>query len=82
MAYIKGEKRDQLTLIPLCLDDYVEDNNICRVIDVFVRSLDMTGLGFKYAPSKRNRQTASRPGAYADAVHLRLTEPHPFIPPP
>jgi len=52
MAYIKGENREQLTLTPLCLDDYVNEDNICRVIDVFVRSLDMTKLCFKYAQTK------------------------------
>jgi transposase len=52
MAYIKGESREQLTLTPMCLDDYIGKNNICRVIDAFVRSLDMTELGFKYAKTK------------------------------
>jgi transposase len=52
MAYIQGESRNQLTLTPLCLDDYVDENNICRVIDAYVRSLDLTRFGFKYADTK------------------------------
>jgi len=45
MAYIQGEDREQLTISPMCLDDYTKEDNICRVIDVFVRSLDMSELG-------------------------------------
>ena len=52
MAYIKGENREQLTLTPMCLDDYIEADSICRVIAVYVGSLDMAVLGFKYAQIK------------------------------
>jgi len=52
MPYIQGEKREQLTLTPMCLDDYVEPDNICRVINAYINSLDMADLGFKYALTK------------------------------
>ena len=52
MPYIQGENRDQLTLTPICLDDYIEPDNICRVIAAYVGSLDMVALGFKYAEPK------------------------------
>jgi transposase len=57
MAYIQGENREQMTLMPMCLDDYVEPNNICRVIAAFACSLDLQDLGFKYAELK----TTGRP---------------------
>lgn len=52
MPYIQGENREQLTLTPMCLDDYIADDSICRVIAAYVSSLDMSGLGFKYALTK------------------------------
>jgi transposase len=36
----------------MCLDDYVEGDNICRVIAAYVGGLDMAALGFKYAQAK------------------------------
>jgi len=52
MPYIQGENREQMTLMPLCLDDYIGADSICRVIAAFVGSLDMPALGFKYAETK------------------------------
>ena len=52
MAYIQGENREQLTLMPMCLDDYIESDSICRVIAAYAGSLDMAALGFKYAETK------------------------------
>jgi hypothetical protein len=49
MAYTIGENREQLTLMPLCLDDYIGEDSVCRVIDAYVNSLDLaihlTALG-------------------------------------
>ena len=52
MPYIQGENREQMTLTPMCLDDYIEPDNICRVIAAYVGRLNMRVLGFKYAESK------------------------------
>ena len=38
--------------MPLCFDDYIESDSICRVISAYVSSLDMAALGFKYAEPK------------------------------
>lgn len=61
MPYIQGEDRDQMTLTPMCLDDYIEDDNICRVIAAYVSSLDMTTLGFKYAETKETGRPPHNP---------------------
>jgi transposase len=46
-GFIEGEDRNQATLFPERLDDYVAEDNPVRVIDVFIDDLDISGLGFK-----------------------------------
>ena len=46
MAYLRGESRDQISLLPESLEDYVSDNAVVRFIDGFVESLDLGELGF------------------------------------
>ncbi len=49
MAYVKGENRQQITMFPEVMDDYVAEDNPVRVIEAFVMSLDMSELGFERA---------------------------------
>jgi transposase len=49
MGYISGEDRKQVSFEPICLDDYVSQDNISRIIDIFCDKLDMEGLGFRHA---------------------------------
>jgi hypothetical protein len=42
MGYIQGEGRNQATLFPVVLDDFVPEDHVCRVIDAFVDSRRMT----------------------------------------
>ena len=44
--FIQGEGRNQVTLLPECLDDYISEDNPVRVVGVFVDELDLTELGF------------------------------------
>ena len=39
--FIEGEDRTQVTLLPACLEDYVEAENPVRVVEVFVDGLDL-----------------------------------------
>ena len=52
MGYKTGENKNQLALLPMCLDDYVPENHICRVIKTFTDQLNMLALGYKYAQCK------------------------------
>lgn len=45
--FVEGECRDQITLLPESLDDYIGEENPVRVIDVFVDQLDFRDLGFE-----------------------------------
>jgi transposase len=58
MGYKVGVDKKQLSLLPVCLDDYVPEDHICRVIHAFTGQLDFTALGFKYAECK---STGRRP---------------------
>jgi transposase len=44
--FIEGTDRSQSTLFPECLEDWIDEDNPVRVIDVFVSELDLGGLGF------------------------------------
>ncbi len=44
--FVEGTDRGQSTLFPECLEDWIEENNPVRVIDVFVDELDLAELGF------------------------------------
>jgi transposase len=58
MRYKAGIDKQQLRLMPTCLDDYVPENHLCRVISAFTEQLDMVKLGYAYAECK---ETGCRP---------------------
>ena len=65
--FIEGENRQQSTLFPERLDDYVAEDNAVRVVDAFVEKLDLLSLGFAgVEPSATGRP------AYHPAVLLKL----------
>jgi len=49
MGYLQGEGRRQGTLFPVCLEELIPEDHVCRVIDAFVDRLDMANLGFERA---------------------------------
>jgi transposase len=75
--FIEGEDRNQSTLFPECLEDYIAEDNPVRVIDVFVDELDLTKLGFGRIALKITGRPAYHPSmllklyiyAYLNRVH-------------
>jgi transposase len=67
MGFIQGEGRQQITMFPEAVDDYVSGDNPVRFIDEFVGRLDLEKLGFKRAEANE----LGRP-AYDPADLLRL----------
>lgn len=67
MGFVRGDSRDQGTLFPVSLDELVPQDHVCRVIDAFVGSLDLTALGFGKA-----RPAATGRPAYDPADLLKL----------
>src|SRR6202000_943937 len=45
-GFVQGADRQQTTLLPECLDDWVDEGNSIRAVDVFVDALELRELGF------------------------------------
>ena len=65
--FVEGADRGQSTLLPECLDDWIEESNSVRVIDAFVDALDLAKLGFDGVEPA----VTGRPG-YHPSVLLKL----------
>jgi len=56
MGYITGEAREQVTMFPQTLDEFIPADHLCRVIEAFVNRLEMASLGFVRAePAETGR---------------------------
>ncbi|HEX4892174.1 MAG TPA: IS1182 family transposase [Hyphomicrobiaceae bacterium] len=64
--FIEGQDRSQSTLLPDCIEDYVEADNPVRAVDAFIDMLDLATLGFNVEP-----EATGRPG-YHPATMLKL----------
>ena len=42
--FIEGESRNQATLLPECLDDYIAEDNPVRAVEAFIDELDLLAL--------------------------------------
>src|SRR6266404_2981913 len=47
--FVEEADRGQWTLLPECLDDFIDESNPVRVIDVFVDALDLAEMSFEGA---------------------------------
>ena len=65
--FVEGTNREQSTLFPECLDDWIHEDNPVRVIDVFADELDLGELGFKGV----DPEATGRP-SYHPSVLLKL----------
>ena len=65
--FVEGADRGQSTLLPECLDEWVEESNSVRVVDSFVDALDLADLGFEGVEAA----ATGRP-AYHPSVLLKL----------
>jgi transposase len=67
--FVEGVDRGQSTLLPECLDDFIDEDNPVRVVDVFVDELDLGGLGFDRVDPK----ATGRPGYHpSDLLKLYI----------
>jgi transposase len=67
--FVEGVDRGQSTLLPECLDDFIDEDNPVRVFDVFVDELDLGGLGF----DRFDPKATGRPGYHpSDLLKLYI----------
>ena len=59
--FVEGLDRGQSTFLPETLDDFVDEDNPVRVIDVFVDELDLGNLGFEHVCPKATGRPAYHP---------------------
>jgi transposase len=59
--FVVGVDRDQATLLPECLEDWVDENNPVRAVDVFVDALDLADLGFGGVQARATGRPAYHP---------------------
>ena len=60
--FVLGEDRKQATLLPECLDNWVDENNAVRAIDVFVDALSLGELGFEGVKPQATGRPSYHPG--------------------
>src|ERR1700721_1856404 len=60
--FVEGMDRGQATLLPECLEDWVDENNPVRAVDVCVEGLDLVELGVDGAQPMAMGRPAYRPG--------------------
>src|SRR5471032_2331709 len=65
--FIEGANRNQATLLPECLEDFITEDNPVRIVDAFVDELDLSALGFEGVQAA----ATGRP-AYHPAVLLKI----------
>src|SRR5580704_8162993 len=65
--FVEEADRGQSTLLPECLDDFIDEGNPVRVIDVFVETLDLAEMSFEgVEPAATGRPS------YHPSVFLKL----------
>src|SRR2546428_4161609 len=66
-GFVQGADRQQTTLLPECLDDWVDEGNSIRAVDMFVDALELRDLG----SDGIDRAATGRPG-YHPSPMLKL----------
>jgi transposase len=65
--FVAGADRSQSTLLPECLDDFIDESNAVRAIDAFVDALNLADLGFDgVEPAATGRPS------YHPSINLKL----------
>ena len=69
MPFIEGQDRNQMTLLPNTLEEYVSEDNPVRVIDAYVNSIDLEDMGFAIFSGQKAGQ---RPYKRRDLLKLYI----------
>ena len=69
--FVEGVAREQSTLFPDRLEDWIGDDNPVRVVDVFVDELDLGGLGFDRVAPRTTGRPSLGCGGLPETRHFR-----------
>jgi transposase len=61
-AYLEGIGRDEVFLLPECVEDYVVEDNVVRVIDAFVEGMSVGGEDSALPPLREMDSNGGRKG--------------------
>jgi transposase len=56
-GFIQRADRQQTTLLPECLDEWIYESHPVRAVDVFVEALDLRDLGFAGVVAEADRKS-------------------------
>src|SRR4030095_6760253 len=78
--YVEGEDRNQATLLPDYLDDYIAEDNPVRAVDAFVEELDLKQLGLLalIRPRRAGQRTTRR--CYSSSTYGYLNHIAAYVP--
>ena len=79
--FVVGDDRSQSTLFPERLDEYLDEDNPVRAIDVFVDDLDLAKLGTRRRAGGDGKAGLSSGDAVEDLC-LRISQSGAVEPPP
>lgn len=65
--YKRSGNRDQMSMLPMCLDDMLTEGNEVRAIDAIVEKMDIPSMGFTYSETK---ETGRKPYSPVDMFKL------------
>jgi transposase len=68
--FLVGTDRGQPTLLPECLDEWIDESNPVRAVDAFVDALDLGQLGFEGVVPEVTGRPSIHPSAPLQALRL------------
>jgi len=71
--FVLGMDRVQSTLLPGCLDDFIDESDPVRAIDAFVDALNLAELGFRWRVASSDWTAVVSSVSAAEALHLWLS---------
>ena len=73
-GFVQGVDRQQTTLLPECLEDWVGENNSIRAVDVFVDALELRDLGFDGVDPAATALRTSNVGSFVPKTDFASTK--------
>lgn len=61
MDYIAGENREQSTLFPELIDDFISNENPVRFMEAFIEKMNLSVMGFKHSEIKQTGRPPYNP---------------------